>query len=187
MSNKIILGFVGDLASGKGTLAKYLQEKYNCNTYRFSNMLRDVLDRIYVEKNRENMQLVSKVLRENFGQDVMSNVIAKDVVGDKNELVVVDGIRRPTDITYLQNLEGFHLIYITADVKTRWQRMVNRQENPDEKDKTFEQFLLDEQAEADMLIKELGSKAEKTINNDGTIEELYNKIENILESYGHKN
>jgi len=185
--SKIILGFVGDLASGKGTIAKYLQEKYKCNTYRFSTMLRDVLDRIYIEKNRENLQLVSKVLRENFGQDVMSNVIAKDVARDENELVVVDGIRRPTDITYLQNLPGFHLIYITAETKTRWQRMVNRQENPDEKDKTFEQFLLDEQAEADMLIKELGSKAEKTINNDGTIEELYQQIENILESYGHKN
>ena len=186
-NKKIILGFVGDLASGKGTLAKYLQEKYKCNTYRFSTMLRDVLDRIYVEKSRENLQLVSKVLRENFGQDVMSNVIAKDVAGDKNELVVVDGIRRPTDITYLQNLPGFHLIYITAEAKTRWERTVKRQENPDEKDKTFEQFLLDEQAEADRLIKELGSKAEKTINNDGTIEDLYNNIENILQSYGYKN
>ena len=185
--SKIILGFVGDLASGKGTLAKYLQEKYHCNTYRFSTMLRDILNRIYVENSRENLQLISKILRENFGQDVMSNVIAKDVERDENDLVIVDGIRRPTDITYLQNLEGFHLIYITAESKTRWERMVKRQENPDEKDKTFEQFLLDEQAEADMLIKELGGKAEKTINNDGTIEELYSQIENILADYGHKN
>ena len=185
--SKIILGFVGDLASGKGTLAKYLQEKYHCNTYRFSTMLRDILNRIYVENSRENLQLISKILRENFGQDVMSTVISKDVENDKNELVVVEGIRRPTDITYLQNLLGFHLIYITAEPKTRWERMVKRQENPDEKDKTFEQFLLDEQAEADRLIKELGSKAEKTINNDGTIEDLYNNIENILQSYGYKN
>ena len=32
---KIILGFVGDLASGKGTICKYLNEKYSANTYRF--------------------------------------------------------------------------------------------------------------------------------------------------------
>lgn len=185
--SKIILGFVGDLAAGKGTLAKYLQEKYGCNTYRFSTMLRDVLDRMYIEQSRENLQLVSKILRENFGQDVMSNVLAKDVVKDTSDLVVVDGIRRPTDITYLQDQEGFHLIYVTADVKTRWERLVKRGENTDEKDKTFEQFLKDEQGEADSLIKELGSKAEKTINNDGSFEELYLQIENILKEYGHKN
>ena len=185
--SKIILGFVGDLAAGKGTVAKYLQEKYHCNTYRFSTMLRDILDRIYIVQSRENLQLISKVLRENFGQDVMSTVIAKDVELDNNELVIVDGIRRPTDIAYLQNLLGFHLIYVTAQTKTRWERMTKRQENPDEKDKTFEQFLLDEQAEADILIKELGNKAEKTINNDGTVEELYNKIENIIKDYGYKN
>ncbi|MFA7314878.1 MAG: AAA family ATPase [Candidatus Magasanikbacteria bacterium] len=185
--SKIILGFVGDLAAGKGTVAKYLQEKYHCNTYRFSTMLRDILNRIYVENSRENLQLISKVIRENFGQDVMSAVIAKDVENDQNELVVVDGIRRPTDITYLQNLKGFHLIYVTADVKIRFERLVTRQENPDEKNKTFEQFLQDEKAEADMLIKELGSKAEKTINNDSTLEKLYNKIENILKDYGYKN
>jgi len=183
---KIILGFVGDLAAGKGTIATYLQEKYKCNTYRFSTMLRDILDRIYIEQNRKNLQLISTLLRENFGQDVMSTVIAKDVERDTHNLVVVDGIRRPTDITYLQDLPGFHLIYITAEARTRWERMVKRQENPDEKDKTFEQFLQDEQAEADMLIKELGSKAENTIHNNGTFEELYQQVEHLVTTYGYQ-
>lgn len=184
---RVILGFVGDLASGKGTAAKYLQEKYLCNTYRFSTILRSILDRVYIEQTRENLQTISKVLRENFGQDVLSGVIAKDVDNDEKELVVVDGIRRPTDITYLQNIPGFHLVYITAEPKTRWERMIIRQENPGEKDKTFEQFLIDEQAEADRLIKDLGDKAEKKVNNDGSVQELHQQIEKILEDYGYKN
>ena len=177
---KIILGFVGDLASGKGTICKYLNEKYGVNSYRFSTMLRDILARIYVEKNRENLQDLSTFLRGRYGQDIMSKVIAKDVMNDKNNIVAVEGIRRPTDIAYLQELKGFHLIYITADPKLRWQRMVLRKENVDDANKTFEQFLKDEQAEADSLIKELGKKAKYTIINNGTIEQFYNEMEKVL-------
>ena len=185
-TNKIILGFVGDLASGKGTICQYLKEKYNVPSYRFSTMLRDILDRIYVEKTRENLQDLSTFLRGRYGQDIMSKVIAKDVQGNQNEIVAVEGIRRPTDITYLQELDGFHLIYITADPKIRWQRMVLRQENPDEATKTFEQFLKDEQAEADMLIKDLGKQAEFTITNNGNIEEFHAKMEEIIHKIKHE-
>ena len=101
-TNKIIFGFVGDLASGKGTAAKYLQEKYGATTYRFSTMLRDILDRVYVPKSRENLQQLSTFLRESYGQDVMSRVIAEDVARDNNTLVIVEGIRRPSDIEYLK-------------------------------------------------------------------------------------
>lgn len=178
--NKVVLGFVGDLAAGKGTICKYLAEKYGTTSYRFSTMLRDVLNRLYVENNRDNLQRLSTVLRENFGQDLMSKVIAEDVKNDKNVIVAVEGIRRPTDITYLEKNPGFHLIYLTADPKLRWERLVNRNENPGDDKKTFEEFLKDEQAEADRLIKELGSKAEYTIYNNGTFEQFYNEMEEVL-------
>lgn len=182
-SNKIILGFVGDLAAGKGTLAAYLKEKHGCNVYKFSTMLRDVLKRLYIDHTRENLQELSRLLREQFGQDLMSKVIAHDVSNDPNHLVVVDGIRRPTDITYLQQISGFHLIYVTADSKIRWERLVKRNENPGDDQKTYEEFLKDEQAEADHLIKELGTQAEDTINNDGPIEALYASMDALLERY----
>lgn len=185
-TNKIIVGFVGDLAAGKGTLASYLALKYNCNTYRFSTMLRDILDRIYAEKTRENLQDLSTLLRERFGQDIMSKVIAKDVLEDEGQLVVVDGIRRPTDISYLKEIPGFHLIYITADPQIRYERMKLRNENPGDAEKSFEQFSADEQSEADRLIKELGTQAEHTIHNDGNFDALYAQIETLLKHYGYQ-
>lgn len=184
---KIILGFVGDLAGGKGTICKYLKEKYGVNSYRYSTMLRDVLNRMYIPESRENLQLISKILRENFGQDLMSKVIADDVANDSKQLVAVEGIRRPTDITYLEKMPGFNLIYITAEPKTRWERLVKRAENPGDNEKSFEQFLTDEQAEADKLIKELGTKAKYTINNNGDFEEFYKQMENILKTIGYGN
>lgn len=184
---KIILGFVGDLAGGKGTICKYLKEKYGVNSYRYSTMLRDVLNRLYIPESRENLQLISKILRENFGQDLLSKVIADDVAHDPAKLVAVEGIRRPTDITYLEKMPGFNLIYITAEAKTRWERLVKRAENPGDSEKTFETFLKDEQAEADKLIKELGTKAQYKIDNNGSFEEFYNQMENILKTIGYGN
>ncbi|KKP59617.1 MAG: hypothetical protein UR53_C0001G0117 [Candidatus Magasanikbacteria bacterium GW2011_GWC2_34_16] len=178
--NKIILGFVGDLAAGKGTICKYLKEKYQVNSYRYSTMLRDIVNRVYLPESRENLQKLSTVLRENFGQDLMSRVIAEDVANDSNKIVAVEGIRRPTDITYLEKMPGFNLIYLTAEPKIRWERLVKREENPGDSEKTFEQFLIDEQAEADRLIKELGQKAKYKIVNDGTFEEFYGQMEKII-------
>ncbi len=186
-NNKIIFGFIGDLAAGKGTICKYLKEKYGTNAYRFSTMLRDIVRRIYVEESRENLQKLSTFLRENYGQDVMSRVIAKDVENDSNPIVAVEGIRRPTDITYLKEMRGFHLIYITASPQIRWQRLVKRNENKGDADKTFEDFSKDEQAEADSLIKGLAKNAEYTINNDGDFEELYKQMEKIIEKIKNEN
>jgi len=177
---KIILGFIGPLASGKGTLAKYLGEKYHCRTYSFSTMLRDVLKRLYVESTRSNLQKISQVLRENFSQDIMSKVIAADVKNDTNDLVVVDGVRRPTDITYLETNPAFHLVYITADQRWRWERLVKRNENPGDDKKTFADFARDQEAEAETQIQTLGEQAPYAINNNGTFEELYAQVEKIL-------
>ncbi|MEK7625107.1 MAG: hypothetical protein AAB467_02020, partial [Patescibacteria group bacterium] len=101
------------------------------------------------------------------------------------EIVAVEGIRRPTDITYLERSQGFHLIYITAEPELRWRRLVARNENPGDDKKTYEQFLADEQAEADRLIKSLGAKAEFKIMNDGTFDDFYRQIEEILKSIRH--
>lgn len=184
-TNKIIFGFVGDLASGKGTAAKYLQEKYGATTYRFSTMLRDILDRVYVPKSRENLQQLSTFLRESYGQDVMSRVIAEDVARDNNTLVIVEGIRRPSDIEYLKKLEGFHLVYLTGEPRIRWERLVARKENPGDSEKTFEEFLRDEQAEADKLIKELGATAPDKIENNEGFDEFYQKLDTLVSTYEH--
>lgn len=182
---KIILGFTGSIASGKGTAAEYLSKKYGANIYRFSTMLRDILERIYTPQSRENLQSLSTFLRETYGQDVMSKVIAEDVARDTNNLVIVEGIRRPTDIEYLKRLDGFHLVYITGDEKTRWERVVQRKQNPGDENKTFEEFLKEDHAETESLIKKLGDTAEEKIDNAGSLEEFYEALENIMKKYGN--
>lgn len=178
--NKIILGFVGPIAAGKGTTCQYLKEKYGAEIFRFSTMLRDVLDRFYIPQSRENMQAVSSVLRQAFGDDLMAKTIAMDATKAPAEIVGIDGVRRLPDIKHLRQIPGFYLVAIVAGQKTRFERITRRGENTDDNQKTFEDFKRDEQREAELQIAEVIHAADFTLNNDGTVEELYGQIDNIL-------
>lgn len=177
---KIILGLAGEISSGKGTVTKYLTDKYDASSHRFSTMLRDILDRLYMEHSRENMQKLSTMLRRNFGEDMLARVMSEDVKKDKSEIIVIDGVRRLDDIKYLRELPEFKLVFIKADIKKRYERIVQREENPDDKNKTFEEFEKDHQGEADAKIKDLESCADVVINNNGSLEELYEQVDEVV-------
>ncbi len=180
MGKKIILGFVGEMVSGKGAAAEYLQKKYGASTHRFSTMLRDVADRLYLEKSRLNLQKLSQALRENFSQDIMARVMAEDVKNDQNKVVIVEGIRRFSDIEYLKRIENFKLVYITADIKTRYRRLTKRQENSDDQAKSLEGFQKDHEHESESQVQEVGKTAEYIIDNNGNFDELYKQVDEIL-------
>lgn len=179
--NKIILGFVGQIASGKGTACQYLKERNGASVFRFSTMLRDVLNRLYLEQSRDNMQNLSLVLRNAFGNDLLAGVIAKDVSAATDDIIAIDGVRREPDIKYLKEIPGFHLVKIEADQKIRWERITKRGENADDNKKTLEQFQHDEQREAELQIAEVAKLAEFAINNNGSLEHLHQQIEGILQ------
>jgi dephospho-CoA kinase len=148
-------------------------------------MLRDVLNRISIPTSRENMQKVSTVLRANFGEDLLAKGIANDASKLDADVVVIDGVRRLTDIEHLVALPNFFLIKIEADDKLRYDRMVKRNENPGDNEKTFEQFLKDHETEADSQVPSVMKTAKYSINNNGTFEELYKQIDELVEKLIH--
>jgi len=180
MSQKIIIGFTGLIASGKGTAAKYFETNYQASTYRFSTMLRDGLDRFYLPHTRENMVKFSESMRQTFGQDIMAKVIAEDASRDENDIVIVEGIRRMPDITYLRQLPNFKLISLTAEPTTRHTRLVKRRENPDDETKTYEQFLADHQLPTELTIPEVMSHADIQIDNNGDMQKLYEQLNQLI-------
>ena len=181
--SKVILGLVGEMAAGKSTVTNYLKERHGAVTFRFSDMLRDVLTRMHLEHTRGNLQLISMILRQNFSEDIMSKVLTMDVKGADAPLIITEGIRRPSDIVYLKALPGFHLVSLLADEQIRYERMVKRSENPDDQTKTWEEFQKESQAEPEHKIKELMREAPDTIDNNGTIEELLERLEQLIKKY----
>lgn len=178
--SKIILGFTGLIASGKGTATKYFEEQHGASTYRFSTMLRDLLNRIYVDHSRDNMIRISEFIRGAYGEDIMAKVIAKDVENDPHELIIVEGIRRMADIEHLSKLPNFVLIEIFAEPKTRFERLIKRGENTDDTTKTFVQFLEDHKRSTELSILDVVPHADKHIDNNGTMEELHVQLNALV-------
>ncbi|MFO7807525.1 MAG: AAA family ATPase [Candidatus Moraniibacteriota bacterium] len=177
---KKILGLAGEIASGKGTAAKYIVNEYNGSTHRFSGILRDLSARLYLEENRDNLQRMSTAVRDYFGQDILCKTIYQDVLEDEHRFVAIDGVRRFQDVEKLKKIKGFYLVYIETDLEVRFNRLRNRNENSDDKGKTMEEFRQDSKKEAEQQIKGLKEKADVVINNNGSFEDLYSQMDTIL-------
>lgn len=178
--NKIIIGLAGELAAGKGTAAEYLEKKYKASSHRFSTMLRDILDRLYLEQNRGNMQLLSTILRKNFGEDTLAKVISQDVARDNHAVIAIDGVRRLADIKYLKEIPEFKLAYIETSMENRFERIKKRGENTDDTNKTFEEFKQDHKGEAELQIRGLKNDADYVLDNNGNLNGLYEQIDKII-------
>lgn len=184
MTKKLILGFAGEMASGKGAAAKYFVERHKAATYRFSTILRDVLRRLHLPEDRETLQTLSTLLRGAFGDDVLAKVMFEDARSDTHPLIVIDGVRRLEDVKYLREIPEFKLCYITAPMKTRYERLILRAENPDDKTKTYTQFEKDHEGEPEREISKLEAFALEVIDNSGTFPEFHQALDAILKKYG---
>ncbi len=177
---KIILGISGEIASGKDTVGKYIAKQYNASSIRFSQPLRDILDRLYFDQNRENMAKLSLYVRKAFGEDIFSRVILTEAKKSESTLVVVDGIRRYSDIVHLENETHFYLVYVETSAEARYKRLIQRRQNTDDMMKTEVQFEKDALLETEKQIRDLKERADFVINNDGTLEELYAQVDQIV-------
>lgn len=182
---KVILGFTGLLASGKGTAAKYLEEKYGAATFRYSTMLRDILNRVYVPQTRDNMVRLSEFLRGAYGEDVMAKTIAEDIKQSESKIIMVEGVRRLADIAYLSKLPNFVLVEIFAKPKIRYERLIKRGENTDDNSKTYEQFLADHQRSTEVSILEVIKHATERVDNNGDFAALHKQLDDLVEKYAH--
>lgn len=177
----IIIGLTGLPASGKGRATEYLMKKYQASRHGFSDSLRDVVRRLKIEENRDNLQKLSIILRKQFGENLLAKAMAEDIKNDTHDYIIVEGVRREADIMYLKEIKGFHLISIDADIKIRYERLTKREQNTDDEGKTFEGFKSDHEKETELLIPSLMAKAEFHIDNNGSEEELEKQIDNIIE------
>lgn len=181
---KYIIGLVGQAGCGKGTVADLLINEYGAAYFRFSAILGDLLTRLHLEHGRDNFIKMSTSLRETFGEDVLSYAIEKDAIESPNEIVVLDGIRRPEDIVALEPLPLFKLVAISVPAETRYERMKGRGEKAGEQNLTWEAFLAQEQSPADRTVPFVMERAWKTIPNGGTREELEQQVHTFMQELG---
>jgi dephospho-CoA kinase len=183
-AEKIVFGIVGMPSSGKGTIAAYFEEKYHAKKLRFSSALTDVLNRVGLEPDRDHQIKLSEVLREKFGEDILSRSIKIGIEKSERNLIIIDGVRREGDIEMFRALPNFHLLGVKADEQVRYERSRNRGEKPGEERMTFEQFQQLDMRSTEVSTKQLLDKTSIIFDNNGSFEDLYKQVDEYVSAMG---
>lgn len=180
---KLIIGFVGQAGSGKGTAANLLHEKYGAVVFTFSDILTDILNRLYIPSSRDNLINMSITLRQGFGQNILAKAMSRQIDNSTADMVVVDGIRRIEDIEDLKLNPAFHFIEIMVDPKIRFERLKERNQKPGEAEMTWEDFLAVSQKETELTIAKVAEQAEIKITNEGDIQALGKQLDELVTKF----
>jgi dephospho-CoA kinase len=181
---KLVIGLVGHIGSGKTSVSKYIQEGYAAKEHRFSQILMDILDRLYLPHERTYLQNLGKSLRAELGEDVIVNAFKGDLEKDQSDVLIVDGIRYENEVELLKGFKNSFLIFVTASPEVRYERCLSRGEKG-EAEITYEQFLESEGAETEKHIEAIRGSADYIIENSGDLDELYKKVDEIMEVLKH--
>ncbi len=182
---KLVIGLVGRIGSGKTAASRHLQDNYGGKEHRFSRILMDILDRLHLPHERTHLQNLGKSLRAELGPDVIVNAFKKDLEKDKSDLLIVDGIRYENEVEMLKGLENGFLVFIRAPPEVRYERCVTRGEKGEAKI-TYEQFLKNDEAETEKRIEMIGQGADYIIDNSGTLNELLEEVDDMMEALKRK-
>ena len=183
MSHKLLVAFVWPIGSGKGKASEILKEHYDCDVYGYSSPLRSIVSLIGQEATRENLSNLSLSLRQIFGQDVLEKSAIEAYKRSDKSIIFLDGVRRESDIANLRKMEEFILIYIDAPTELRYKRVTGRGQNAGDTDKSFEDFLKDEEHDTERSIRSLRPLANTVIENTGSEADIEEALISYLKQY----
>ncbi len=183
MAQKIIIGLLGETGSGKDTVAKYLEEKYGARLMRFADPIKDTLSIYFDKLSKEDQAWLYLVFKNRFGEDILSKAMAKRVDDEKKQLLVINGVRMPSDYDFVKKYPNSQVLYITASEKTRWQRVTSRGEKSDD-NIDIEKFRKLDQEETEIHVPEIGAKADKTIHNEKDLNYLLTEVDQYMKELG---
>ena len=172
-----LIGLTGTNGAGKGEAAAYFISK-GYAFFSLSDIVREELGRRGEALTRDNLIRTGNELRERFGPDVLARRTMDKVRGP----AVIDSIRNTREVAYLRRQEGFVLLALDAPVEVRFQRAVAR--GRDESASSLEEFRRKEAEEragreTAQQLEACMAEADRLIVNDGTIEDLRRKLEEV--------
>lgn len=177
---QLVVGLVGEKLAGKDTIAEYLVQKYDAGHFRFTHILDALLEELRLPISRENEIKLGLGLRKIFGEHVLVEALEKRVRKSWASMIVVNGIRM--DEMDIVKFWGAKIIYVTAPLEVRFARYNNRREKADDAQMNMEDFTKLESGPTEIAIPDLGKNADFKIENTGTVEELYRKVDDIIKN-----
>jgi dephospho-CoA kinase len=182
MSAPIIIGLTGTNGAGKGTVAAYLSSK-GFVSFSVRAFLIEEIEKRNLPVNRDSMVIVANDLRKEHGASYILDTLFERARNSQKD-AVIESVRTVGEVQSLR-AKGMYLLAIDADPKIRYSRVMVRKSVTD--DISFEKFLSDEARESEsddpskQNLRHTVALADFTLNNDGSVEDLYSQIDHVLE------
>jgi len=174
-----IIGITGTLGAGKGTIVDYLIKNKGYSHYSVRQYLIEEIEKRGLPVNRDSMTSVANELRAaNTPWFIVAELYKR--AAEKSENAVIESIRTPGEVEFLQQQGDFQLIAVDADPKIRYARISLRKSSTDHID--FETFLSNEKREMTTTdpnkqnLKKCIEMADLVIKNDGSREDLIKQL-----------
>lgn len=183
----MIIGLTGKNGSGKGEVARFLQER-GFHYYSLSDVLREEAAREKKELSRDTLVELGNRLRGQHGPGVLAEKIFTRLDPEKN--YVIDSVRHPSEVQVLRRRTDFMLACVKAPERLRFERL--KQRNREKDPQTFEEFIALESKEAtseqtsDQQLDKAIALADVVVENTGPLKTLHEKVRDVLLEFSKK-
>ncbi len=180
----MIIGVTGTIGAGKDTVLDYLVAK-GFSKFSFSDLIREEARKRGYGMGRKSLEEFGDLIRKEHGDEA---VFAGRILREINERGIKDavagGIRQPWEIREFRNKSDFFLIAVDADQKARFERTRNRGGSTDTDDleefREFDRREYEGKGSTHQQIKASMDMADFIVQNNGSYEELYKQVDDIL-------
>lgn len=181
----IIIGITGTLGAGKGTIVEYLVKEKGFVHFSVRNYLSDVIKERGIEVNRDTMVVTANDLRSKNGPGFIIEELYRKAAASRQNCII-ESIRTPGEIEKLRKEKNFFLLAVDADIRIRYDRIKMRGSETDNVSfETFRQNEIREMHSDDpnkQNLSECIRQADFVLRNDGSMEQLKQKTEEILKN-----
>jgi dephospho-CoA kinase len=175
-SQPLIIGLVGETGSGKDTVANHIHKRYGVPLLRFADPLKKTLSALVDHPSKDDHAWLYDTLKERFGDDVLHMALRRQISHSAAPVLCVNGLRMLRDEEFVRSFPNNFILYVTADQKLRWERTLRRGEKSDDA-QSFDAFAqFEETAQTEQAVPHIGARADVTIVNDGSLDDLLAKV-----------
>ena len=176
----MLVAIVGMSGSGKSVASSYLEEKGFKKIY-FGGVVLEEVKKRGLECNPVNEKKVREDLRKEYGMSAVAKLLLpkiEEAIGEYD--TVLDGLYSWDEyLTLVKKFKNLKLLAVVADKDLRYERVANRKERPLNSDEIRNR----DYSEIENLAKGGPiANADYYIFNNGTINEYYERLDDILDS-----
>lgn len=135
-----------------------------------------------LEINRENLQKLPVIMERAFGDGTTARVLKFYIEQCAADVVHFDALRLANDETVLRSFPNNVMLYVTANLDTRYERLKTRRRQGEEAT-SKEDFVKQCQAPTEILISKIGKRCDYRIDNNWQkLEPLQCEVEKFCDS-----